>query len=121
MLNRLSERIKRTKRELLNLKTAYNRGLGMAVFFHNYARWTPSNSNLHTIRIEAVFQNPKARGITQMGLPVEQGFVFGALVNVNAYPGGAYIDLTASCSAQYADFVIVSSEGFSSLTVTELS
>ena len=121
MLNRFSERIKRAKREILNLKTAYDRGLGTTVFFYRLARWTPSDSASHTIRIEAVFQNPKASGITQMGLPLTPGFTFGALVNVNSYPGGAYIDLTASCTDAYADFGIVSSEGFSSLTVTELT
>ena len=121
MVNRLTQRLKAIKRELLALKTAHDRGLGKATFFFNLATWTPSSTSQHTIRIEAVFQNPTASGITQMGLPTNSGFAFVALVNVNSYPGGAYIDLVASCSDPQADFGIVSSEGFSSLTVRELS
>lgn len=121
MLNRFSERIKRAKREILNLKTAYDRGLGTTTFFFRNATWTPSSTSQHTIRIQAVFQNPTASGITQMGLPTTSGFTFGALVGINSYPGGAYIDLTATCTDASADFGIVSSEGFSSLTVTELT
>lgn len=121
MFNRLSKQIKQFKRELLNLKTAYDRGLGTATFFYNYATWIPSDSNQHTIRIRATFQNPKASGMTQLGLPTEQGFVFGALIALSAYDGGAYMDITASCSDPEANFVIVCSEGIQTLTVTELS
>lgn len=120
-VNFFSQQIKQFKRELLNLKTACDRGLGTATFFYNYAKWTPSNSSQHTIRIQATFQNPNASGMTQLGLPVEQGFNFGALLALNAYPGGAYIDMTASCSDPSCDFVIICSEGMQSLTVTELS
>lgn len=121
MINRLSKQIKQFKRELLNLKTAYDRGLGTATFFYNYAHWVPSDSNMHTIRIQATFQNPTASGMTQLGLPTEAGFTFGALLNLNAYPGGAYMDMIASCSDHSCDFVIICSEGMQSLTVTELS
>lgn len=121
MVNNFTKRLKYIKRELLALKTAHDRGLGKATFFFNLATWIPSSSSNHTIRIEAVFQNPNASGITQMGLPINAGFSFVALVGVNSYPGGAYIDLIASCTDAQADFGIVSSEGFSSLTVTELA
>lgn len=121
MVNRFTERLKAIRRELLALKTAHDRGLGKATFFYNLATWTPSSTSQHTIRIEAVFQNPTASGITQMGLPTNSGFSFVALVGVNSYPGGAYIDLIATCTDAEADFGIVSSEGFSSLTVTELA
>lgn len=121
MINRLTQQIKQFKKELLNLKTAYDRGLGTATFFYNYAHWAPSNSSQHTIRIQAVFQNPSAIGMTQLGLPTEAGFTFGALISLNAYPGGAYMDMTASCSDPSCDFAIVCSEGIQSLTVTELS
>ena len=119
MRNRLSLRIKNIKNELLNLKTAHDRGLGMATFFYNTVPWIPSSTSEHTIRIQAVFSNPTASGITQMGLPTEDGFVFGALVGLNSYPGGAYIDMTATCD-ETANFTIISSEGIQSLTVTEL-
>lgn len=121
MENKFVKKLKFFRRELLDLKTAHDRGLGKATFFYNLARWTPSDTSQHVIRIQAVFQNPTASGITQMGLPTNSGFTFGALVGVNSYPGGAYIDLTATCTDATADFGIVSSEGFSSLTVTELS
>lgn len=120
MFNRLVRQIKSYKRELLNLKTAYDRGLGMATFFYNTVVWNPSTTSEHTIRIIATFQNPNAIGMTQLGLPTEPGFVFGALLSLNAYPGGAYIDMTATCDAP-AEFVIISSEGMQSLIVTELA
>lgn len=121
MINRFGEEIKQARKELLNLKTAWTRGLGTSTFFYNTATWTPSNSNQHTIRIRATFQNPNAIGMTQLGLPTEAGFTFGALLGLNAYPGGAYMDMTASCSSASADFAIVCSEGIATLTVTELS
>ena len=120
MVNRLAKKIKFFKQELLNLKTAHDRGLGTAVFFYNPVVWSPITPAQHVIRITAVFKNPEAVGMTQMGLPTEPGFVFGALLNLNAYPGGAFIDLSAQCDAD-AEFVIISSEGISSLTITELS
>jgi len=120
MRNRLALRVKNIKQELLNLKTAHDRGLGTATFFYNTATWNPSSTSQHTIRIQATFNNPNAIGMTQMGLPTAQGFVFGALLNLSSYPGGAYIDMTATCD-ETADFVIISSEGMQSLTVTELA